>query len=218
MKSFYVSIPIIFLFLIGCSRTYRVINYPSKEKFHNDANGSMKIRDVNVVTIDSSFTALEGTQIKDDSLYVITQIQEKKEKIPLKDTKEIKYFGKSYEEPSAIIFMKNGTELRRNNIKILPDSIIQCTYIQITNEYIPLTEVKQINYTNHWVGLGTGIIGGAIIGLTSSIVIGKTGWGETNPRGGIYFGNSLWGVIFGTVIGAFVGTIIGWDMIYLFNP
>ncbi|MGB8317856.1 MAG: hypothetical protein WCE54_07010 [Ignavibacteriaceae bacterium] len=213
MRIYYFFVPFIFLLLIGCSSTYKVTKYFSKEDLYKDANSSMKSRDINVVTVDSSFTAFEGSQIDDDSLHAITQIQEMKEKIPLRETKEIKYFGKSYEEPSAIIFMKNGTELRRNKVKIMPDSIIQCTHLEVTKEYIPLTKIEHISYSNHWIGLGVGAFGGAIIAgviAASDLEIKYSG-------GGIEFNNGIW-AISEIVIGAIVGAIIGWDNIYEFNP
>ncbi len=209
MKSFYVSIPIIFLFLVGCSSTYRVTNYPSKEKFHKDVNGSMKIRDVNVVTVDSSFTAIEGSRIEDDSLLIVANIQEK---IPLSEIKGIKYYGNGYEAPSAHMWLKSGEELNTKNVKVMPDSSIQFT--DITNKKIQLTDVKHISYTNHWVGMGVGTFAGVLTGIalaSSNLEIKYSG-------GGIEFNNYFWGFMVETVVGATLGAIIGWDIIYQFNP
>jgi hypothetical protein len=205
MKYSCLSIPIIFMFFIGCS-SYKVINYPSKEAFHEDVNGSMKNRDVNVVTVDSSFTALEGSRIEDDSLQIVANIQEK---IPQSEIKDIKYYGNAYEVPSAYIWLKSGEELNTKTVRVLPDSTVQ--FINITNKYIPLTDVKHINYTNHWVGLGTGTFAGILTGLiVASIMVNQSeAWSRT---GGTFL------VIPGTVVGAILGAIIGWDMIYQFGP
>ena len=209
MKSFYLSIPIIFLFLIGCSSTYKVTYYPSKEAFYEDVSGSMKNRDVNVVTVDSSFTALEGSKIKDDSILIVANIQEK---IPLSEIKDIKYYGNAYEAPSAYIWLKSGEELNTNNVKVLSDSSIQ--FINITNEKIQLADVKHVSYTNHWVGMGVGMFTGVLTGIalaSSNLEIKYSG-------GGIEFNNYFWGFMVETVLGTIVGAIIGWDMIYQFNP
>ena len=88
-------------------------DYPSKEKYHESVNSFIKYTDVNVITADSSLTAKEGSKIKNDTLDVIKSIQEKKEQISLRDIKEIKYFGKAYEEPSAFIWLKNGKEIKK---------------------------------------------------------------------------------------------------------
>jgi len=109
---------------MGCSSTYKVTDYPSKEKFYEDINNSIGNRDFNVVTDDSSFTGFRGSEIKNDSLYAVTRIIEKKETISSEDIKEIKYFGKAYEEPSADIWLKNGEELRAENLMNLPGSKI----------------------------------------------------------------------------------------------
>ena len=204
MKSFYLSIPIIFLFLTGCS-TYEVINYPSKEAFHEDANSSMKSRDVNVVTVDSSFTAIEGSRIKDDSLQIVSRT---KEKIPRSEIRNIKYYSNAYRTLTASLWLENGEELTTENVVILPDSTVQ--FINITNKHIPLTDVKHINYTNHWVGLGVGSLAGTLIGIVvESIVTQSEAWSRT---GGTFF------FVTGPVAGAIVGAIIGWEYTFQFGP
>ena len=216
MKLYYLSLIIIFMFLIGCSTTYKVTNYFSKEDLYKKANSSMKSRDVNVVTIDSSFTAFEGSRIKDDSLQIVAKIQET---LSLKDIKKIKYYGNAYEAPPASILLKSGKELNTENVKVLPDSSVQ--FINITNENIPLANVKHLNYTNHWVSMIPGFFGGAAIGAA----IGATGWIIKVPEGGLFSGNKIdhgssavVGATFGIVIGIVVGAIIGKDYTYQFGP
>ena len=205
MKYSCLSITMIFMFFIGCS-SYKVINYPSKEAFHEDANSSMKSRDVNVVTVDSSFTAIEGSRIKDDSLQIVSRT---KEKIPRSEIRNIKYYGTAYRTLTASLWLKNGEELTTENVVILPDSTVQ--FINITNKYIPLTDVKHINYTNHWVGLGTGTFAGMLTGLVvASIMVNQSeAWSRT---GGTFF------FVTGPVVGAIAGAIIGWENIFQFGP
>ena len=227
MKLFYFSVPIIFLLFIGCSSTYRVTDYPSKEKYHESVNSFIKYTDVNVITADSSLTAKEGSKIKNDTLDVIKSIQEKKEQISLRDIKEIKYFGKAYEEPSAFIWLKNGKEIKRDKIKILPDSSIQFRNIQITSEYIPIDNVKEIRYHNRGIGAviyaligsGSGFILGAISGATGIYPHVNDGGNEplTFDSGTSMILGAFGGVVIGAVTGAIIGYIVGFDRVYQFN-
>jgi hypothetical protein len=214
LKLFYISIPIIFLFFVGCSSTYRVTDYPSLAKFHEDVNYSMKDRDVNVITVDSTFTSLKGSRIKDDSLQTVANIQQI---IPLKDIKDIKYYGRTYKAPSATIWLKNGEELTTENVEILPDSSIQ--FINITNEKIPLTEVKQVSYTDHLKGAIPGLLIGTIVGG----IIGYTGW-IYHPEGGgrqlefLQLQATVFGAVVGLLTGTIVGIIVGHNNYYIFSP
>jgi hypothetical protein len=224
MKLFYLSIPIIFLFLIGCSSTYKVTDYPSKAKFHEDINSCITNRDVNVVAVDSSFTSFAGSRINDDSLQIVSKIQEK---IPLKEVKDIKgikYYGSAYQGPSASIWLKSGEELRTENVKILPDSTIQFT--NIANGYIPIDKVKEISYKTGWpgaltgipIGLGGGAIIGGILGSAGVIFhINSGGMKDTFDKGQSAFVGMVSGGFIGIVTGFIVGYITGWDNIYQIN-
>ena len=69
MKIFYLSIPIIFLFIIGCSHTYEVSKYYSKSDLYNEFNGSAQNQELKVtLTNDSSFVVSNGARIKNDSM------------------------------------------------------------------------------------------------------------------------------------------------------
>ena len=225
MKLFYLCIPIILFFLIGCSSTYKVTDYPSIEKFHEEVNSSIKNKNFNIVTIDSSFTSLAGSIIIDDSLKMVTKVQE--EKIPLKNVKKIKYFGNAYKEPSAYVWLKNGKELRAENIKKLPDSMIQLTNLRINSGYIPIDKVKEISYKNKWsgaiIGIPMGSVSGAVIGgmLGSAGVIFHINSGgneNTFDKGQSSAVGVVAGALIGAVTGAIIGYIVGWDNIYEFNP
>ena len=216
MKSFYLSIPILLLFLIGCSSTYTTKYFSSKKDFYKYINSSIKNRNVNVVTIDSSFTSLEGSVIKNDTLQTVSNVQEK---IPMSEIRDIKYHSNGYEAQSATIWLKSGEELNKENVMILPDSSV--LFIHITNEKIPLTDVKHLSYSNHWLGLGSGIFAGITIGAA----IGATGLIIRAPEDGMPSedkwnsgSSAILGAVCGIVTGAIVGAIIGWDMIYQFNP
>ena len=93
----------------------------------------------------------------------------------------------------------------------MPDSSIQ--FINIIHEQIPLTKIKNVSYTNHWIGLGVGAFAGTII----VGVIAATDLKIKYSGGGIEFNNGIW-AISEIVIGAIVGTIIGWNNTYQFHP
>ena len=213
MKLYYLSLIIIFMFLIGCSTTYKVTNYVSKEDLYKKANSSMKSRDVNVVTIDSSFTAFEGSRIKDDSLQIVAKIQET---LSLKDIKKIKYYGNAYEEPSAYIWLKNGKELKQNKVKIISDSTIQFSNFIMTNEYIPVDKVKIISYKTWWqstlIGIPFGLVSGTLIGGMLGGTVSHNDEGDISMVVG-----ALGGAIIGTITGAILGYIIGYKNIYQFH-
>ena len=212
---------------MGCSSTSKITNYPSKEEFYKHVNSSINDRDVNVVTNDSSFTFLKGTIIKDDSLIAITHIQEEKQKIPLQDIKDMKYYYKSTDaEPSAYIWLKNGKELRKDKVKIMPDSTIQYPNFIMTNEYIPIDQVKTISYKSWWqgtlIGVPLGFLGGAALGGivgVSGIICAETGGMEVQSydQGMSTMIGIIFGSLIGTVTGIIWGTIAGWDHIYLFS-
>lgn len=225
MKLFYFSVLIIFLFFIGCSTTYKVTDYPSKKNFLEDVNGAMKNRDVNVVTIDSSFISSAGSEITDNSLQMISKIKE--EKISLKDVKDIKYFGKAYEEPSAYVWLESGKELRAENIQKLPNSMIQLRNISINSGYISIDKVKEISYKTRWqstlLGVPAGFAGGAVL----CGILGGTGITFRTESGGNHptfdpansaIVGAIYGALIGTITGAIVGYITGWDHIFRFNP
>ena len=225
MKPFYLSIPIVFLFFIGCSTTSKLTNYPTQESFYEDINNSIKNEEVKVVTVDSSFLSSVGSIIKGDSLQTTTKIKE--ENISLQDVKEIKYYGKAHKEPSAYVLLANGKELRAENIQKLPNSIIQLRNISINSGYVPINKVKEISYKTKWqstlVGAPLGFLGGAVVGVISGAtgIFPHISGGGNNPTfdpatSGIV--GAFMGAIVGTVAGTVVGYLIGWDHIYQFNP
>ncbi len=86
---------------------------------------------------------------------------------------------------------------------------------------IPLNEIKQASFTNHWKGLAPGIY----VGMTAGGLIGATGLvfkieeDGNNRDHRLNSGyNFFLGAISGIAIGAIVGAIIGWENIYQFNP
>jgi hypothetical protein len=217
MKLFYLILSILFIVLAGCSTTFKATGYPSKAAFRADINSSIKNRDFNLVKAGRTFTCFEGSQIKGDSLYAILRVEG--EKISLKDIKDIQYFKKPYELPSASIMLKTGKELSAENVRTLLDSSLWFT--NIINEPIPLSEVRQLSYTNHWKGIlpgwGTGLFCGALIGgITTAYILDLKSGGNHPERD--WNSGLVYGSFYGMIAGAIVGAIIGWTNIYLFKP
>ena len=80
------------LTVLGCSSTYRVSDFSSKDKFYEDYNSSVKDKVVRVTMFnDSSLNAGEGTMIEDDTLIINLSNQSVPLKIPLSKVKTIKY-------------------------------------------------------------------------------------------------------------------------------
>ena len=172
--SLYVLIAIILQFLAGCSSTYRVTDYPSEAKYYDNINSSIKNREFNVITTDSSFTCLEGSIIKDDSIQRMVKIK----------------------------------KISSSNIKGLPDS--SKWFTKTVREYIPLTKINQISYTNHWNGVPLGFTSGLVGGAAMGAIFAKSDLIEGE------FGTFV-GALSGMIVGAIVGYIIGWDNIYQIN-
>ena len=219
MKLFYISIPVVFMFLIGCSSTYRATDNSQKK-----INSSIMERDVKVVTIDSSFISFAGSRIKDDSLQIVSKIQKTLPMKDIKDIKDIKYYGSVYKGPSASIRLKSGKEFRVENIIILPDSTMQ--FINIENRYIPIDKVKEISYKTRWPSTLTGILVGSASGALIGSILGSSGvlfhistggMKDTFDKGESTFVGMVSGVLIGIVSGAIVGAIIGWENIYQFH-
>lgn len=222
---FYLFVSIVLMFLFGCSSTYKLTDYNSKEGFYKDVNSSIKNRDVNVVTFDSSFISSAGSRIKDDSLQTVARIKE--EKIALRDVKDIKYFGRVYEAASAYVWLQSNKELRAETFKKLPDSMIKLTNIRLNSGNIPIDKVKEITYKTRWqstlIGAPTGFASGTVLGgiLGATGIMFRSENGGNHPKfdpGTSMIAGAIGGALIGTITGAIVGYIVGWDHIYQFDP
>ena len=216
MKSIYFAVTFIFLLFIGCSSTYRVNDFSTKEKFYDDFNNSFKTKEVKVTLInDSSFTANEGAVIKDSTLISYVKVKEKKNMfLARSDLREINF--ENNDILTASVLLKNGDALRAENVKIIHDSI---SFVGIKNiikiDSIPLDKVKTASYKNRWKS----IYPGAMMGLLSGGIIGYL-WGKTVTNDhGENQGSSgfLGGAFVGPFVGAISGFLLGYTNIYEFN-
>ncbi|HUX60910.1 MAG TPA: hypothetical protein VMV32_06330 [Ignavibacteriaceae bacterium] len=222
MKSIYYLIVVFFSLVIsGCSSTYTIKDFSSKEKFYEDFNNSVKYKNINVtLSNDSSFSVPYGAILSDDSLLTITNI---KHTVILRrsSVKEIKeYYDTDFTYPLHEVILTNGKKLKGDDVRILPDSSIEYTVREnVFGEKIPLKKVKEVNYKNHWLGIPSGFLIGAVSGFGVSYILD-----QFVNRNDVYNRShkNIFIYIAGIPLGALTGTIWGWingySNTYKFNP
>ena len=72
MKLFYLTTAVLSLFIIGCSHTYEVSKYLSKEELYKEFNESARDKDELRITFtnDSSIFVYNGATIKNDTIFL----------------------------------------------------------------------------------------------------------------------------------------------------
>ena len=213
----YILFSITILFT-GCSTSYSIRDYSSKEKFYNDFNSFAKNKRL-VVTMesDSTFIINQGAAIVNDTLCSLNNfILAGRKKIATNEIKEINYL--SYDYKSATILLKDGEVFNASKINFIKDTIDFENSEKVKLDLTLVSKVKKIVYNNHVLGMpvyaGFGFLAGFIGGFFGNI---NSGDGSSlNPGlnpilGGIIY--SVYGLLFGTVAGAF----IGYDYVYYFN-
>ena len=93
MKNIYLIIPVLIIAFAGCSSNYTTIDFSSKEKFYEDFNKFMKNKTIEITLInDSSFIALGGAKINNDTLnYSTNVLKPANEHLSLNNIKKIIY-------------------------------------------------------------------------------------------------------------------------------
>jgi|ERR1035438_4002930 hypothetical protein len=220
MKKYYSALFLLALILMGCSSTYTIKNFSSKEKFYQDFNNSVKERDIKVVlSNDSSFTLMHGAVLENDTLFAFGQYNEKKYmSLALSDLEKINYTGNDYK--SATVLRNNGEELNCENIIINHDSIyFDRTKTVLTEENIAsVNKIKTISYKNRLIRMPLGLLAGAPLGLLSGIILGHA-FHTTDEKGNPDVTNITMAMTcVGALAGIIVSYIIGYDYIYQFNP
>ena len=216
MKKYYLIVAM--FFFIGCSSTYTISNFSSKQKFYEDFNKSVKDKSVNIIlTNDSSFTAQYGSTVFDDTLVVVVDKKTITHKMFLREIKSINYYDNGVDNLSADIILRNGKKLNGENIRILPDSSLLFSVLKTSTNFVPIYRVKKASYKNHLLGsmslLGLGFAAGAVIGSVVQTFVFQL------PTFIFPFGAPvLLGTGAGIIIGLVVGEIIGYTNTYHFNP
>jgi len=220
MKNIYFAVVLSLLLFAGCSSTYRVSDFSSKEKFYNDFNNSFKSKEVKVTLInDSTFTASEGAVVKDSTLISYVKVEEKKNMfLARSDLREINF--ENNEINTATVMLKNGDKLRAENVSIVHDSInfVELKSLLAKNNIAPINKVKTILYKDRWRRIPLGILAGAPLGAFSGIVFRKlldTRDEKGNPD---YFIGVIDMAVVGVLAGCIISYLIGFDEIYQFYP
>jgi hypothetical protein len=207
---------------MGCSSTYTIKDFSTKDKYYEDFNNSIKNKDVNITLInDSSFTLNGGAILENDTLFSFAKLEEKNMRIfALSDITEIRYTNN--DSSSASIIFKNGEIIRGKNIRTDNDSIYfnlktSTTENNIAPAYIEINKVKTVTYKTRLRSSLLGILYGAITGLITAIIVGNSFTNNKDDSGKAeeYY---LFAPPIGAIIGGIAGGLIGWNTIYQFNP
>ena len=223
MKIFYFYIVAFALILIGCSPTYKISDFSSRDKFYGDFNNFARNKNVKITfTNDSSFYVDNGAEIVNDTLYYLgIEINSGNKRITVSDIKELNYTSNDYK--SASILLKNGESYRAKEIKMGKDSIeFAFTNEVITqNKVTSINNIQKISYKNRWLGVIPGSIAGTLLGF----VIGVATISPSTPLAGELQGGTpanFASVPIGTFSGLILGSAFGWFMgfnyTYQFNP
>jgi hypothetical protein len=220
MKIFYLLIPVLSLYLIGCSSTYKVSDFPSRDKFYEDFNNSASDKTVKItLSNDSTFTN-NGVEIVNDTLYCTNKkIENLNKKIFLSDIKEIKYSGSNFRK--GLILLKDGESFEAAEINIENDTVAFSFTIIINsfNSSLSINKVKEVSYINHWLGVPPSLVSGTVIGIGTGTILGLILYKSGVDNG---YSPGRYEVLGCTAIGIVAGGIWGWlngyTYTYQFNP
>jgi len=228
MKSHYFAVTFIFLLFIGCSSTYRVSDFSSKEKFYNDFNYSFKEREAKVIlTNDSTFSVYNGALIENDTLFSLVNSERKRSRgLALADVTDIKYSGTDI--TYTLILLKSGDELKVENFRRIADSIyFEETIKYCKNPITPIRCLKKVSYKNRWIGTLTGVPAGFVACGALGYSLGNTTSDNTDT--GIMtdqhlktqseqrMENFASGAFIGLIVGGIGGYFLGYPITYEFN-
>ena len=218
MKSISIATALFLLLFAGCTSTYRVNDFSSKENFYDEFNDSFKAKEVKVTLAnDSSFIAQNGVEIKNDTLFSFVNFEAKQNRqLALSDVVDIEFLGKDI--TSASILLKNADELKAENVRRTTDSIhfVEIKSLITSNTIAQIDKVKTVTFKNRWYGISlwaiTGALTGGIIGLLNVKSFSTSHW-ESQELMNFPVGASV-----GFITGAIAGYIVGYEIHYQFNP
>ena len=208
------------LIFVGCSSTYTVSDFPSKEKLYQYFNDAGKDKSVKIIlTNDSSFNVNGGIIIKNDSLYEKIYTPERG-KIALSEIKNIEYLN---DYKSKLLIMNNGMILKVENIKKAADSI---EFINVSTEtlksIIHINKVRELSYEGRSLGILSGILFGVPVGFIAAISKVLPIYDYGGVAGNIKSYDEFKAIVIGTLSGAIIGGVVGWlvgnKYTYQLNP
>ncbi len=216
MKIFYLLVSVSLLFFIGCYSTYDVFDFSSKEEFYSDFNKCVDEKQVEItLRNDSTFTAENGSVILNDTLTYFW-FEPKNEKIYPDEISAIKYTGSDMGHLSAAILLKSGDSAFVKNVSIFSDSSVYADVYEKISRHIPISEINNACYKNHWLGVPFGVLPGAILGFIAGVAAYSI-----NPETNTWGGNNVYLYCFpplGLIAGSVWGWLIGWTYTYEFFP
>jgi len=220
MKKIYLVGTFILIFFTGCSSTYKVTDFSSKEKFYEEFNNNFKEREAKVTLVnDSSFIAQNGVEINHDTLLSFVNLEEKKNRrFALSDVADIYFPGST--TTSASVALKNGDKLTGDEVKVTKDSIsfVESKRLLVMNALAPTYNIKTISYKDRWRRMPLGVLAGAPLGFLSGIALVNIFKIKDYHGDADYLGTSLQMTMVGLLAGCITSYLIGFDEIYQFNP
>lgn len=223
MKNIYFAGAFIIILFTGCSSTYTVTDFGTKEKFYEEFNNNFKEREAKVILVnDSSLTADKGVVVKNNVVVCYSTIEDKRpQKFILSDLSAINFAGNSNQ--SAKIILKSGEEFNAENVLTTRDSI-NFTEVRgiLKIDTFPVDKVKTASYTSRWKGVFPGMkIGFASLSILGYLIgknITEQAGGHPENRESQELGGFVLGIMTGLITGSIVGYIVGYDVHYQFNP
>ena len=216
MKIIYLISSIFLLTLTGCSTTYKVTDFSSRDKFYGDFNNFARNKNVKVTfTNDSSFSLTNSAEIANDTLYCLgKEINSGNKRIAVSDIKELNYTRNDYK--SASILLKNGESYRAKEIKMGKDSIEFAFNNEVItqNKVTSINNIQKISYNNHSIGSISNLGLGFCLGIAGGSLVQIIGAGFAIPIGTpVIIGATL-----GIILGPITGALIGYKYTYQFSP
>ncbi len=200
------SILTFMLIFVGCSSTYRITDFPSREKFYEDYNSFAKGKNIKITLVkDSSFYSPNSSEIVDDTLfYLKDSVIIKNYVLPTNEVKKIDYLSSDFK--SAKFTLISGEQLTAKNIFSSKDTVRFIGTKKLKSKYplVPIDKVKFLSYRIHWPGLVTGLI----ITFPLSFLIAALGEsGDTSNSG--FFGSGA-AIYLGVPVVTILGGVLGW--------
>ncbi|MFA6980186.1 MAG: hypothetical protein WC209_12780 [Ignavibacteriaceae bacterium] len=220
MKNVLIEVALVFILFAGCSTTYKVTNFSTKEKFYEEFNNSFKERETKVTLVnDSSFFVRSGVEINHDTLLSFEKLEEKiHRRFALSDVADIGFSGST--TTSASVTLKNGNKLTGDEVKVTKDSIsfVESKSIVVMNALVPTNKIKTISYKDRWRRMPLGVLTGAPLGFLSGIALVNIFKIKDYHGDADYLGTSLQMTVVGVLAGCITSYLIGFDEMYQFNP
>jgi hypothetical protein len=111
MKIYYAVLFLFSLLITGCSSTYTLRHYSSKDNFYKDFNSSVGSKDLNVILLnDSLVQTKDGGILKNDTLFTKTNV------FPVNFIKTVQFKTRLKSTLFGILFGEMGTMIAGGNI------------------------------------------------------------------------------------------------------